>query len=114
MLGVYLFGEIIMPLWKHLFTTASSIIGGAVFIYFANRFERTTKLDTEKVRDLKKHTIYAPALIALVVLSWVIEIGDENIRYDRAVIFNSIATAVGIGYYFLVRYLLRKEQSKTP
>ena len=116
MLAFPFFGETIMTLWQHLFTALACIFGGVAVWHSTRKIESASKYgnDSKEITEHKEMQLVSLSMVGLAILMWVISIGDKTARFDRISILCGIVIFVGIGMYFLMRYLLKKTLNKKP
>lgn len=99
-----------MPMWKHWFIAATGIIGGILMVYFSKKLEAETKNNHGLVNVLKEGNLFSIFFIGLGIQMLVVEWGGLDFNSTTKT-FCSIIILVGIGWNYLCRNLLAKQQS---
>ena len=106
------YGDVIMPAWKQWFNNIVFLFGGIIMLYFIKRLQRETANDSYDMRQWKESKLFAIAFIFMGLVMCVEEIGSIGGIKERLYIFNGGVILIGVLWYLLSRYLLKKELEK--
>lgn len=107
------YGNLYMPVWKTIFMISNCIVAGIIFMISANKLSlKISELsdDPYSVWEFKYNIkIVSPFIIWAGVTMSILDIGDKNIIMYKAYLINVIMVGVGVGWHFLLKYLLKKD-----
>ncbi len=103
------YGNLYMPLYERIFIIASSIIGGVLIIYNSNKLHKEIPNISYYVFELKYMKFLLLYFIWAGIFLLISSIEDKNIIKGRAYLLSSIIIIIGVGFFLLSKYWLRKK-----
>lgn len=104
--------DFLMPLWKRIYIISSSIIGGIMLIREVNKLSAIIPNLRFEVFELKFAKVISYFFVFMGISLFIMSIGDEHIIKWKAYLFSIIIILIGIGWFYLSKYWLRKELLK--
>ena len=101
------------PLWERIFMIANTIIVPIIFLRTLHKLSSEIRYMSYEVFECRySMRIVSPYFIWTGIMLAVASINDTEIIHSRAYTVYAVIVGVGIGWYYLSKYWLKKELSK--
>lgn len=104
-------GESFLPLWEHITLAIMSFLSGGWMILRIRRLKEETKNDSRELSELKEQKIASIIFLGAILFLWFLSITGENFSIRGYFVISGV-TVIGIGWFFLIKQLYKKQLFK--